>query len=373
MCIQTTKRFLFSAFAGGFFCLTTHAQILIGQTAGFTGAVSASVKETSEGAKIYIDSINAKGGIAGQQIELIVLDDKFDVKQAAENARILIEDKKVSALFLNRGTPHTEAIMPLLKQHNIALVAPSTGAMLLHKPVNRYVFNVRSTYQREAEKAVTHQASISQKRFAVVHVDDSFGNDALAGAETGFDKNKVKPVIVLKIDRDKPNYASVVPALIKADAQVVLWFGSGSAVSNGIKALRAAGSFATVVTLSNNASEGFIKLLGPVAEGVVVTQVFPYERSGTYAFVRQAQDMARAAGFAKLTPQMLEGFSAAKVLVEGLRRAGKNPSREKIITALESIKKFDLGGLEVDYSPTDHTGLDFADLSIIGKDGKFMR
>ena len=70
---------------------------------------------------------------------------------------------------------------------------------------------------------------------------------------------------------------------------------------------------------------------------------------------------------------MLEGFAAAKVLVEGLKRAGAKPTREKIQAALESIRKFDIGGLEVNYSPEDHTGLDFADLSIIGTDGKFRR
>ena len=92
----------------------SHAQILIGQTAGFSGQVAAGVKETTDGALLYIDAINAKGGVNGQKIELISLDDKFDPKLAAENARTLIEDKNVLALFLNRGTPHTEAILPLL-------------------------------------------------------------------------------------------------------------------------------------------------------------------------------------------------------------------------------------------------------------------
>ena len=130
----------------------SHAQILIGQTAGFSGQVAAGVKETTDGALLYIDAINAKGGVNGQKIELISLDDKFDPKLAAENARTLIEDKNVLALFLNRGTPHTEAILPLLDKHGVVLVAPSTGAMVLHQPVRKYIFNVRATYQREAEK-----------------------------------------------------------------------------------------------------------------------------------------------------------------------------------------------------------------------------
>ena len=148
---------------------------------------------------------------------------------------------------------------------------------------------------------------------------------------------------------------------------------SGGAVVDGIKVFRAAGSSAQIVTLSNNASAGFIKSLGDQGSGVIVTQVFPYERSIAYPMVKEAQEMAKAKGFSEVSPAMLEGFAAAKVLVEGLRRAGPKPDREKIQAALEGIRTLDIGGLEISYSPEDHTGLDFADLSISGTDGKFKR
>jgi len=349
----------------------SQAQILIGQTAGFTGAVAAGVKETTDGAKLYIDAINAKGGVAGQKIELISLDDKFDPKLAAENARKLIEEQNVVALFLNRGTPHSEAIIPLLDKHGIPLIAPSTGAMSLHQPVKKHVFNVRATYQREAEKAVTHLATIGITKIAVVHVDDSFGLDGLAGAQKGLTTAKLTPVVLEKFDRSKPDFSKIAPAITQAGAQAVLLIASGSAVVDGIKAMRAAGSAAQVVTLSNNASGGFIKSLGENARGVIVSQVFP--QSISYGLVKEAQDMARAKGAADVSPAMLEGYAAAKVLVEALRRAGPKPSRERIQAALEGLGKFDIGGLEVNFSPQDHTGLDFADLSIITSDGRFRR
>jgi ABC-type branched-subunit amino acid transport system substrate-binding protein len=370
--MQMITRVLLTALAWSLFCLPSFAQIKIGQTVGLTGPVAGTVKEALAGAKLYLDSVNAKGGVQGEKIELLTLDDQFDVKQAAENARILIEEKKVLALFLNRGTPHTEAIMPLLAKHGIPLIAPSTGATLLHKPVNRYIFNVRTSYRREVEKVIDHLSTVKTERIALVHVDDSFGADVLVGAEEAFAKNKIKPAVVLKADRIKPDYAAIVPALIKANPQTVIWVASGTAVSEGVKALRAAGSYASVVTLSNNASEGFIKSLGSAAEGVVVTQVFPAERALTFAMVREAQGLAKEAN-QNLSPAMLEGFAGAKVLVEGLRRAGRSPSSERLIAALNGMTRFDLGGLVVGYSPTDHGGLDFADLSIIGRDGKFRR
>jgi branched-chain amino acid transport system substrate-binding protein len=348
------------------------AQILVGQTAGFTGTVAAGVKETTEGAKLLIDSINAKGGVNGQKIELVSMDDKFDPKIAAANAKVLIEEKNVVALFLNRGTPHAEAIIPLLDQHGVPLVAPSTGAMSLHSPVRKHVFNVRATYQREAEKAVTHLHTLGVNRIAVVYADDSFGTDGLEGARKGFTKAGFEPLVVIKADRLKPDYSAFIPSITGKEAQAVVWIGSGNTVADGVKALRAAKSAAQVVTLSNNASTGFIKSLGDQARGVIVTQVFPHERSYAFGFIKEAMVLAKEKKV-ELSPAMLEGFAGAKVLVEAIRRAGPSPTRAKLQAALESLKKFDIGGLEVNYGADDHTGLDFADLSIIGQDGKFKR
>ena len=351
----------------------SQAQILIGQTAGFTGPVGAGVKETTDGAKLYIDAVNAKGGVNGQKIELISIDDKFDPKLAGENARKLIEEQNVAAMFLTRGTPHTEAILPLLEKYGVPLIGPSTGAMVLHQPVKKHVFNVRATYQREAEKAVTHLNSMGITRIGLVFADDSFGADGVAGAQKGFAAAKLQPAVLEKFNRGKPDFGPITPKVVQSNAQAIIMVASGQAVVDGMKAFRAAGSAAQIVTLSNNASSGFIKSLGDNARGVIVTQVFPYERSIAYSMVKEAQELSKAKGTGDISPAMLEGFAAAKVLVEGLKRAGAKPTREKIQAALEGIRKFDIGGLEVNYSPEDHTGLDFADLSIIGTDGKFRR
>ena len=104
-----------------------------------------------------------------------------------------------------------------------------------------------------------------------------------------------------------------------------------------------------------------------------MTQVFPYERSLATPIIKEALALATAQGQASLSPAMMEGFAAAKVLVEGLKRAGPKPTREKIIAALNSMQKFDIGGMELSYSATDHSGLDFVDLSIVGPDGRFRR
>lgn len=349
------------------------AQWVVGQTSGFTGAVAAGVKENTDGAKLWFDHVNATGGIHGQRVELVSMDDKFDPKLAAANARVLINDKGAIALFMNRGTPHTEAIKPLLAEFKVPLVAPSTGAMVLHQPVDPWIFNVRATYQREVQRAIAHLATIGLTKLAVVHVDDSFGADCAEGARKGFEATKLKPLFTEKFDRAKPDFAPIADKLAKSDAQALLFFGAAGSVADGTKIIRAKGSQAQIVTVSNNASGGFIKLMGEHARGTIVTQVFPNERSVSTPMVKEAMELAVAKGLPELSPAMLEGYAGAKVLVEGLRRAGPKANRQSLQAALNGMRKFDIGGLEVSFSPTDHTGLDFADLSIIGATGKFQR
>lgn len=347
------------------------AQILIGQTAGLTGQVAASVGELNQGARLYLDAVNARGGVNGQRIELRSLDDKFDPATAASNAKQLI-DQGVLALFLTRGTPHTQAIMPLLTEHKVPLVAPSTGAMVLHNPVHPWLFNVRATYQREAERVIAHLGLIGIERIAIVQVEDSFGADAALGAINGLQAAKKQAVAHVRFDRAKPEFETLLPKVHAANPQAVLFIGSGEMVSKGMRALRAAGSRAQLLTLSNNASGGFIKALGDASHGVVVSQVFPYERSASSPLIREAQKLAQAKNLS-LSPAMVEGFVSAKVLVEGLRRAGPNLSRERLRQALESMSGVDLGELEISYSPRDHSGISYVDLAIIDQDGRFRR
>ena len=346
--------------------------IKVGVTTAVTGQVAANVKEVLDGANLYLDWVNSRGGVQGRKIALEILDDAFDPKKAGENARVLIEERNVDVLFLSRGTPHTQAIIPHLEKNRVAIVGPSTGAMNFYTPVNPWVFMTRGTYQAEAAEIVRHFASIGASRIAVVHVDDSFGKDGMIGAQKGFDDTKLKPAAVLTYDRAKPDFSTVVPALRNARPDVILAIASGTALVELLKQTRAAGVQAQFATLSNNAATGFIKAVGAQGVGTVVSQVFPNERNESTELVREARRLAVAAKTGPLTPAMMEGYAAAKILVEGLRRA-RPLTREGIRNGLESIQGFNLGGPVVSYSPTDHTGVEFVEMSIVSRSGTFMR
>lgn len=349
------------------------SQILVGQTTGFTGVSAAAVKETSAGAALWLDAVNARGGVNGQAIELVALDDRSDPRIAADNARVLIEERHVVALFLTRGTPTTEAIIPILDQSGVPLVAPSTGAMVLHAPTKKHVFNVRTPYQLEAAKAIPQLASMGITRVGVLQTNDDFGRDTILGAQRGFEASRLQAVFVETFERIKPDFSAIASRVARENLQAVLILGSGSAVEAAMTAIRAAGSKAQVVALSNTASAGLVADLGANARGLIVTQVFPSERSMSVPMVKQANDLlqARSKG-ARLSPAMLEGFAAAKVLVEALRRAGRNPNSESVQHALEDLH-VDIGGLTIAYGPSHHTGLDSSALSIVDAQGRFQR
>ena len=92
-----------------------------------------------------------------------------------------------------------------------------------------------------------------------------------------------------------------------------------------------------------------------------------------YPLIQELQRVAKSQGVTDTSPAMIEGFASAKVLVEGLRRAAPNIDRTRLHDALESIRQYDLGGMELNYSSTNHSGLEYTELSIIGPDGRFQR
>jgi branched-chain amino acid transport system substrate-binding protein len=347
-------------------------RILLGQTVGVTGTVAGPVKEMNEGANAYFSKINKEGGVHGRKIEMLVLDDKFDPKLTLANAETLIKKEGVFALFQGRGTPHTQGILPLLEANNVPLVAPSTGADTFHTPVNRYLFNVRAKYQDEVVKAVEHFATIGINAIGILHVDDAFGQDGLEGFKKAMAARKLTPVTITKFARVQPDYNAAAAEVIKAGPTALIVVSSAKNTAEVIKTIRSQGSQMLIMTMSNNSSESFVKDLGPAGNGVVVSQITPAPHLLTTQLGQEFKLAAKASG-ATVSYAAMEGFINAKVMVEGLKRAGPKLTREGFLRAMESMRRVDFGGLMVTYGPDDHTGSEFVELTMIGKDGRFMR
>ncbi|MEB0141197.1 MULTISPECIES: ABC transporter substrate-binding protein [unclassified Undibacterium] len=346
--------------------------ILIGQTVGLTGTVAGPVQEMNAGANAYFNLVNKKGGVFGRKIELLTMDDQFDPALAAANAENLIRKRHVFALFQGRGTPHTLAILPLLATYKVPLIAPSTGALALRQPVNHWVFHIRADYKDEVSKIIEQFTTIGIKAIGIVHVDDSFGQDGLAGFNQALALHKLTPAVVAQFSRAKPDYAAAVNTIMQANPQGLIIVSSSNQTIELIKALRAAGSRTQIMTLSNNSSESFIRDLGVASKGVIISQVMPSPNLVTTGLGDEFMKVAKASG-TTVSYAAMEGYVNAKVLVEGLRRAGPNPTREGLVTALESIKHLDLGGIVITYDEKDHSANKFVELTIIGQGGRFIK
>ncbi len=350
----------------------TDSTILLGQTVGVTGTVAGPVKEMNEGANAYFNAVNKRGGVHGRKIEMIVMDDKFDPALTLANAETLIKKERVFALFQGRGTPHTQGILPLIEANNVPLVAPSTGAAIFHEPAHRLLFNIRAKYQDEVIKAIEHFSTIGITAIGLLHVDDAFGNDGLEGFKKGMAARQLAPVAITKFARVKPDYNAAAAEVIKTNPAALVIVSSAKNTAEVIKAIRAQGGRMQIMTMSNNSSESFVKDIGPAGTGVIVTQITPAPHLLSTQLGQEFAQAAKASG-TTISYAAMEGFVNAKVMVEGLRRAGPKLTREGFLRAMESMRRVDFGGLMVTYGPDDHTGSEFVELTMIGKDGRFMR
>jgi len=349
----------------------TKDRILIGQAAGFTGNVAGAVKEQKAGAQAYLDVVNASGGVHGRKIVIESLDDGFDFKKTPEVTRQLIEDKKVFALFLFRGTPNTEAAYPVAAKAKVPLIAPSTGAQSMYSPPRKYLFPVRASYHSETTAIVNHLVSLGIKKIAVFHDDGAFGKDVLAGVQKAMEEKKMAPSSIASYERGTVKIEPAVKKIAADDPQAVVMAAavdSGPAFIAQMKALNRNPMF---FTLSNLSANSFVKALERNVNGVVISQVSPYPFAVTTPV---SSEFLKAIKGRDMLPSYasIEGFIAAKVLVEGLKRAGPQPTREKLIKGLESMSRVDLGGISVSYGPEDRSGTTFVDLTVLGKDGQFF-
>jgi len=350
----------------------TDNKILIGQTAGFTGPAGEQVKEMTQGAKLYIDAVNQAGGIYGRRIDLISEDDGFDANASKKHAHTLLVDKQVFALFLPRGTPNTEAIMTEARPLGVPVVAPSTGAATFFDQPDPLLFVVRAKYQTEIAELVRYFGTLGLRRLALVNVNDTFGKDTEIGFNNATQNLPADAHRIFTVDRLKPDVAKAAADVGKFAPQAVILACPSTTARSMIETLNKQGTATQIAALSNNAALAFAQSLGALGRGVVVSQVMPSPVRSTSRLGRDLSASAKAVGVAP-SYAMMEGYAAARVLVEGLKRAGKAPTRASFVAGLEAAGTIDLGGLDVHYGPNLRKGSNYVELTVIGPNGTFVK
>jgi branched-chain amino acid transport system substrate-binding protein len=351
----------------------TESEIRIGQFAAQTGPAAELGKRMQLGIQAHFAAVNATGGISGRQLKLVSRDDGYEPEKAAAAAKALIEEDKVFALIGSVGTPTTLAAIPAINAAGIPLIGPFTGAQALREPMNRNLFHVRASYFDETERMVQHLSTLGIKKIAVFHQNDSYGKAGLEGVTRALAKRNMKAVATVTVERNSVDVTAALDELLKASPEAVIQISAYKSCAALIKQARAKAYGGQFLNVSFVGSQALLQELGDGGAGVTISQVVPFPFIPSSVIVREYQQRMTESGHKDFDFSSMEGFLAAKVLTEGLRRAGRGLTRESLIGALESLKDYNMGGFAVTYSPKDHQGSSFTDLTIIGRGGKFVR
>ena len=350
-----------------------HAQtdkIILGQSAAFTGPAAQLGIQFYQGAKVYFDQVNAQGGIGKRLIEIRNLDDGYEPERCAENTRKLIADD-VFALFGYIGTPTSIAALPLATKDKVPFIAPFTGAMALRDPFNKYAFHVRASYNDETGLIVRQLTGLGLKKIAVFYQNDAYGKAGLDGVTLALGAQNLKPVAQATVERNTVNVAAAVKTLVAAGPDAVVQIGAYKACAAFIREARKAGYGGTFYNVSFVGTQALADELGKDGAGVVVSQVMPSPYNAARPIAREFVEAVKAAGKdAQANFSSMEGYVAAKVLVDGLKRGGAKISRESLIAGLEGMGSQSLGGFSVSFSPSDHVASSFVELSMLTGDGR---
>lgn len=362
------------------FGLLTHAnaepgvsdtKITLGQSAAFSGPAAQLGLQLHAGAMAYFNQVNERGGVYGRRIEIRQLDDKYEADLAAINTKKFVDSDDIFALFGYVGTPTSNAALPIFTKSNIPFFAPFTGAQSLREPFNRQIFNIRASYFDETEHLVDRLVNTGLKNIAVFYQNDAYGKAGLAGVERALKKLNLPIIETATVERNSVDVAKAIDKLLPKRPDVIIQISAYSSCAALIKEMRKTGYTGQFYNVSFVGSQALADSLGAEGPGVVISQVVPFPWRNAEPIVAEYARAMNKAGITDLNFSSLEGYIAAKIFVEGLKRAGKSLTRERLIAGLESLGNYDVGGFFVNFSPSNHNGSKFVDMTVITKNGKF--
>lgn len=348
------------------------SQILIGQSASLTGTAAESGQQTRDGALAYFELVNRKGGVNGRKIRLITLDDGGQTKRGEDNTKKLIAEDKVFLLFGYTGRNTSEAALPIITQANVPFFGAATGGETIHGAFNKNVFNVRASYKLETQALVNHLVTTGQKKIGMIYHKDDTTKSNLKMTEDAAARHGFALMGSASVDRNSSDVKEALEIMSKLNPGAVICNAAVKPLSEFVRQMRKSGANPQFLSVSFVGS-AIVKELKSEAAGVVMAQVVPLPTKKLVPIVGEYQKALAAVGAKpEYSFSGLEGFISAKVLVEGLRRSGKKLTRAGFIKAVEGIRDLDLGDYLVSYSPTNHNGSKYVDITVINKDGVFF-
>jgi branched-chain amino acid transport system substrate-binding protein len=343
---------------------------VIGQSAPLTGGNAKFGIDIRDGAKAYIDSVNAAGGVQGRQIELLSLDDKNDRKIAGANTKTLLENKNLVALFGYASATLSLDAIPQAEAKEVAFFAPFSGAnpVRTKSPV---LFTARASYGEEMEKILGFWTSLGFTKVTVVHYDDEVGKQNLEVVTAYLKKVNLEPK-AFPLKRNATIGKPEVDALLAQQPEVVLNTVLSGAAADLQKGVTGMGRMLPMSSISFIGADQFVKAVGEAGAGVSISQVVPNPTAQIPAVRECAKAMEAAGSKVPMNTTHLEACLAAKILVEGIRKAKAPVSPKSVLESLNNLGTYDLGGYKVTYSPGNHHGSQFVELARVTREGRLL-
>ena len=346
------------------------SRIVLGQSAAFTGPAAQLGIQFHAGAKLWFDQVNDSGGVNGKFVEIKKMDDGYEPERCLANTKSLI-DSGVFALFGYIGTPTCLAALPVIKSSQIPFIAPFTGAMGLREPFIKNVFHLRASYNDETALIVKQLTNLGLKKIAVFYQNDAYGKAGLDGVTLALSKLDLKPVAIATVERNTVDVANAVKVLTAAGPDAVVQISAYKSCAAFIRESRKAGFGGTFFNVSFVGTQALADELGKDGAGVVVSQVVPSPYSPTRPIAREFLESIKKAGDVQANFSSMEGFLAAKLLTEGIRRAGSGSiTRADLIRGIEATGNQSFGGFSTQLSNTNHVASSFVELSMLTGDGR---
>ncbi len=357
----------------------TDSTVSIGMSSPFSGPNGAYGQEMKEAIAAYFGHLNRTGGVNGRKLELVALDDGYETERTVANTKKLIDEHKVFALLQYYGSsPTTQAMNDVFGPARVPLVGTISGAGTIRQsprenPNNRYMFNVRASYADETDAIINQLVSLGLTNIAVFYQNDGFGLSGLEGVTAALKKHNVTPSAVGTVERNSLDVDAAVKAIAKANPQAVVMVTLFKPTAAFVKAMRKIGQNPQFMTLSPVGADLLANELGKDARGIGISQVMPYPFNDTTPVVREYQRLLQAQKKTGYSYYGIEAYVTAKVLVEAIRKCGKDLNREKLVQTLESMANMDVGGYRVNFNANERSGSKYVDLTVIGSGGRVLR
>lgn len=352
--------------------------LVLGQSTALTGPLASTASLFNEAAAAVFEQANKQGGIQGRRIQLQVLDDGYVVERTLQNVRSLVAQDAVLALFGVLGVPNTAAALPLAAAAGVPLLFPMNGDAAIRRQPSRWLFTATASFEDEVDRLVAHLRTLGHKQFAVAHLSNPFGQALQRAAAQAAQRHQLALLYSVGFALDGSDTgarAAELAGALRAASEtvpVLLAAFAGNAVAF-VKALRGTGSQAPLLTFSGVGTDLLARELGGLATGIVVSQIVPFPWSPAIPIVREYQALCRERGQGNYSHLGLWGHISARVTVDALRRAGKTVTRDRLVDALEGLKRHDLGQYVLDFGPGRHHGSRFVDISLIGRNGQLIK